>query len=247
MRCVFCLTSDGGFTSREHALPESMGNLELILPPGVVCDRCNNEVLSRLDQSLCDFSPVKLRRTMLGVTSKAGKLPTFRSGDGTVQHVPGADGQDPTLIFSGSRGQAMLQETAQHPDGRVSLNWSGVMGGPRLTTRYAATLSRALLKAALECAWLDHGDLVYEGHFDHVRDAVLGRPRSGFVSVLSKVDPGTTEAALTYVLDPEGNDAGRMLVLLNYAGIMLATDSRLTAPKGEPTDPPWLTWAFAAR
>jgi hypothetical protein len=116
-----------------------------------------------------------------------------------------------------------------------------------LTERYAATLSRALLKAALECAWLDHGHLVYESQFDHVRDAVLGQPRSGFISFLSKVDPETTEVALTYVLDPEGDDAGRMLVLLNYAGVMVATDSRLTSPKGEPTDPPWLTRAFAAR
>ena len=37
--CLFCRRGDGGWTSREHVIPESMGNTELILPPGVVCDR----------------------------------------------------------------------------------------------------------------------------------------------------------------------------------------------------------------
>lgn len=37
--CIFCRRHDGGFTSREHVFPESLGNEEVVLPRGVVCDR----------------------------------------------------------------------------------------------------------------------------------------------------------------------------------------------------------------
>jgi len=82
--CLFCKRKDGGFTTQEHIFPESLGNTELVLPPGVVCDRCNNEKLSTLDQTICDFMPISLRRTMLGIPSKAGKIPGFRFSEGTI-------------------------------------------------------------------------------------------------------------------------------------------------------------------
>jgi len=34
----------------EHIVSEALGNVTLILPPGVVCDRCNHGTLSRLDE-----------------------------------------------------------------------------------------------------------------------------------------------------------------------------------------------------
>src|SRR5207249_1700021 len=76
--CLVCRRSDGGFTTVEHSLPESLGNRDVTLPNGVVCDRCNNGVLSDLDQSLAEFWPLKIRRTFLGVPSKAGKIPVTR-------------------------------------------------------------------------------------------------------------------------------------------------------------------------
>jgi hypothetical protein len=36
--CLFCRLSDGGFTTVEHALAESVGNTEIVLENGVVCD-----------------------------------------------------------------------------------------------------------------------------------------------------------------------------------------------------------------
>src|SRR5580704_10566091 len=105
--CLFCRRSDGGFTSTEHAFPESLGNSELVLPPGVVCDRCNNGILSQLDQEICNFAPIAMRRTVLGIESKSGKLPLLRCVQGTVEHVPGSDGADPTLVFRSQGGHEM--------------------------------------------------------------------------------------------------------------------------------------------
>ena len=72
--CLFCLRADGGFTSVEHSIPESLGNVTLILPQGVVCDRCNNEELAELDQHLADLMPLKKRRTELGIKNKRGEV-----------------------------------------------------------------------------------------------------------------------------------------------------------------------------
>jgi len=83
--CLFCRRSDGGFATREHPVPESLGNTEQVLDNGVVCDRCNNGVLSDLDQALIEFFPISLRRAMLGIQTKAGKFPVAKFSGGTVQ------------------------------------------------------------------------------------------------------------------------------------------------------------------
>jgi hypothetical protein len=98
--CLFCRRTDGGFTTAEHALPESLGNTEVVLPNCVVCDRCNNGVLSDLDNALADFLPIKFRRTALGVVSKSGKVPVTRFSKGRVTNR-GRDPvtQEPQLFF----------------------------------------------------------------------------------------------------------------------------------------------------
>lgn len=42
MRCIFCAEPSDGSRSREHILPESLGNVDHWLPPGIICDGCNN-------------------------------------------------------------------------------------------------------------------------------------------------------------------------------------------------------------
>ncbi|MGH2369991.1 MAG: HNH endonuclease, partial [Chloroflexota bacterium] len=209
--CLFCRGTDGAVSAREHVFPESLGNTEIVLPPGVVCDRCNNGTLSDLDQAICGFMPVAVRKLILGVASKSGKIPSFRFSEGTVEHIPSSDGADPKLIFNSRTTRGLLRETGRLPDGRVSLEWKG-SGGRRMTARYASQLSRALLKSALECAWIDHGKMVFEPRFDHIRAAVLDAPRDGFFAMLGKADPNSRNVSLTYELLSDDGEAWRMLV-----------------------------------
>src|ERR1700755_1925849 len=65
--CLICRRSDGGFSSVEHILPESIGNTEKILPVGVVCDRCNHGPLSQIDRALGGFLPIEMMRTWHGI------------------------------------------------------------------------------------------------------------------------------------------------------------------------------------
>ncbi|MDE3202836.1 MAG: hypothetical protein KGQ66_01280, partial [Acidobacteriota bacterium] len=162
--CLFCRQRDGGFNSREHILPESLGNTELILAQGVVCDRCNHQTLSTLDPVICDFTPISTRRTMLGVPSNVSmptrcvRVPFQRRDNGFLaRRLRG--GPDLTVPLQSTRRSHKRDRTPT--DGRVLLQWK-FSGGRRLTARYASQLSRALLKAALECAWVDQGDMMLE-------------------------------------------------------------------------------------
>ncbi|MBA2476352.1 MAG: hypothetical protein H0V40_10410, partial [Actinobacteria bacterium] len=82
--CIFCLRHDGGFASREHAFPESLGNTTVILPSGVTCDRCNHGPLADVEQTLIHFPPVGFLRILLGHTNKKGERPVVRWNNATV-------------------------------------------------------------------------------------------------------------------------------------------------------------------
>jgi hypothetical protein len=47
--CLFCKGSTETSVSIEHIVPESLGNIELVLPAGVVCDKCNNYFARKLE------------------------------------------------------------------------------------------------------------------------------------------------------------------------------------------------------
>ena len=74
-RCIYCLSEAGPFTSEEHIVPESLGNYDTVLPKGMVCDICNNEVLSGLDAELVNSDMLGLLKTVFMPYTKDGKLP----------------------------------------------------------------------------------------------------------------------------------------------------------------------------
>lgn len=75
MRCIFCKCQSSSSTSREHIIPESLGNKEHMLPPGVVCDRCNNYIAREVEKPLLDSPYFKEQRFNMSVPSKRNKIP----------------------------------------------------------------------------------------------------------------------------------------------------------------------------
>ncbi|MCP4425759.1 MAG: HNH endonuclease [Chloroflexi bacterium] len=75
VQCIYCLTTTGAFISEEHIFPESLGNDELILPKGFVCDKCNHGVLAELDNALLKFEPIAFLQMQFVPYKKDGKLP----------------------------------------------------------------------------------------------------------------------------------------------------------------------------
>jgi HNH endonuclease len=52
----------------EHVIPESQGNTEHVLRPGVVCDKCNNHFSNHVEGSLLAdpyFADQRFRTTVL--------------------------------------------------------------------------------------------------------------------------------------------------------------------------------------
>lgn len=175
-RCLFCRQRDGGFTSREHIFPETVGNTDLaMLPPAVVCDKCNNGPLAVLDQSLCAHLPIAMRRAMLGISNKAGKGATVRFAQGRIEPLPmeevaPGDSHGLRFVDPGS-GRPLVRDVS--PGVGLQLKIEG-QGGRRLTPRYFSELSRSILKIGFELAYLDYGDELFEPRFDRVRGAILG-------------------------------------------------------------------------
>lgn len=75
MRCIFCKADSSFSKSVEHIVPESLGNKEHTLPPGVVCDKCNNYISRAIEKRLLEqpyFSSLRFRNV---IRSKKGKYP----------------------------------------------------------------------------------------------------------------------------------------------------------------------------
>lgn len=217
---------DGGFTTVEHSLSHSLGNTEVVLENGVVCDRCNNGVLSVLDQALAEFWPLKMRRTMLGVPSKAGKVPVTKFHTGTLTNT----GDNNLFLAIHGAKDARTLRTTELGGGRVHMNLE-VSGGRRMTPRYASEISRALLKGAFDCAWLDHGEMMLSSEFDHVREAVLGSPRDGYLAILRKADPDDVGLELMYTVLPTDDGRRLLAVAAKFYGVLVSTDSFNPEPK----------------
>jgi hypothetical protein len=179
--CLFCKLADRPFTSREHPIPESLGNQtkegqnEIVLPRGVVCDKCNNGVLSRLDYALIDFMPLSLMRTFYGVVSKDGKLPETRLSNAKLRMV--APGH---VVIESNSGKAFRKRGELGFDLRLRSN-------RKVTSKQLREVTRALFKMTLGCMYIDLPDVAVSERFDPIRRIVLGEEDfQGYVTVVTR-------------------------------------------------------------
>lgn len=75
MKCIFCKSDSSQSVSVEHIIPESLGNIEHVLPKGMVCDSCNNYFSIKIEKPLLE-SPyfISLRSQNL-IENKRGRIP----------------------------------------------------------------------------------------------------------------------------------------------------------------------------
>jgi len=72
---LFCKKDSCASISVEHIIPESLGNLSYILPPGVVCDRCNNYFSQQVEKPFLNSPAIVHLRFHQNIVSKRGKVP----------------------------------------------------------------------------------------------------------------------------------------------------------------------------
>jgi hypothetical protein len=233
--CLFCRRGDGGFTSVEHIFPEALGNTELLLPVGVVCDRCNHGPLAEADEALSRFLPIDLMRTWHGIPSKSGKLPSFNFDNGALRCVsPGHihlqldsyKGQPKGASGAGAHGMSF---SAWRNEGTPS----------RLRN-----VHRALLKMAVEFAWMDLGEDEALGEpFDHLRERVLNGGHGGYLVFPERID-AAEEISFQYERhDGFAPDHPVIAMLASFWGFPLFTDSHFAKP-AKPAPPGLILHTF---
>lgn len=189
--CLFCKSKKNSFQGEEHIIPESLGNNELILKKGVVCDKCNNGVLAGLDQALVEFDPILFFRTFHGVKSKKNKVPV--SGFNTMKM------DNPTGGHVNIKLDKMTKKYFEKTPEGFRLHWRGKR---RMGAKNVKILARALYKIGLEVVYLDHGsDFTHTPRFDEVREIILGKKDfSGYLLVGTNKGPvnPSMKSGITY-------------------------------------------------
>ncbi|MDD9934128.1 MAG: hypothetical protein OXT09_11025 [Myxococcales bacterium] len=77
MRCVFCKQPSDDSRSVEHIIPESLGNTEHVLAPGVVCDGCNNYFSRNVEDPFVNSGQMRELRFQMAIPSKRRRVPTL--------------------------------------------------------------------------------------------------------------------------------------------------------------------------
>lgn len=75
MRCIFCKKNSSNSKSEEHIVPESLGNKSHVLPPGVVCDRCNNYFSIKVEKPFMESKAIVHLRHHENLFSKKNRTP----------------------------------------------------------------------------------------------------------------------------------------------------------------------------
>lgn len=80
--CIFCKSDTQNERSREHIIPESMGNVNHILPLGAVCHDCNQYFARKVERPLLESPVFRHLRAGMKVPSKRGRVPAWDASDG---------------------------------------------------------------------------------------------------------------------------------------------------------------------
>jgi hypothetical protein len=158
--CLYCgdVEPTGG---EEHVLSVALGNWFWVIPPSVVCGRCNSGVLSTLDRGLQVHPLIALVRTLAGITGRKGQ--PAEVGASNVRLRRDDDG---ALHLEADHARHIRRsgETVT-----MTPKWANFGPAQRRLT------ARALLKIGLGTIWLARGpDETVAARYDHVRGAVLG-------------------------------------------------------------------------
>ena len=162
-KCLFCLSSKEPFYRVEHPIPESLGNNDLFLDPGFVCDPCNQYFGSKIEQKVLNSPPFSIERIAAAVKTKKGKLPKVQyNGDLSLFSTGYKDG----IIFATSPSE-YLGIDAKHflydKVGNIILNISP-------NSRDDFYTVRLLLKMGLELLLCINDINPYDPIFDKARN-----------------------------------------------------------------------------
>ncbi len=145
MRCIFCKQDTSASRTAEHIIPESLGNKDHVLPPGVVCDQCNNYFGLKVERPLLDADYFRQARFRNLIGNKEDRIPTIQGlllpGIVPIEMSRNEDGQ--SIFVARERDlPKFIQSLESIHDGKLVF--------PVATGPDEDLMSRFLAKAALE-------------------------------------------------------------------------------------------------
>lgn len=178
MLCLFCKQDSSNSKSIEHIIPESLGNKHLILPKGLVCDKCNNYFARKVEQPFFQLPGLNELRFEQGLANKKGLIPSidgYINGKSVNIHRKYQD----SPLFSNEE-TFMIENTTQ--DELFNITNGEIIFrafSDDLLLKQSITLSRFIAKIAFEClalklikeeGWLDY--LLNDNIFNPIRNYV---------------------------------------------------------------------------
>lgn len=100
MQCIFCKQDSSKSKSVEHIIPESLGNTTQTLPPGVVCDKCNNYFSRKVEKPFLESAAILQLRFHQEIPSKRGNIPPINGI--LTPNFPAILRRDPKSHFAAS-------------------------------------------------------------------------------------------------------------------------------------------------
>ena len=77
-RCIICKHNSENSKSVEHIIPESLGNKNIVLPKGVVCDKCNNYIGRKIEEPFLNDPYIMEIRFKSRILNKKKKSPIIK-------------------------------------------------------------------------------------------------------------------------------------------------------------------------
>jgi hypothetical protein len=210
--CLFCRRDDGGFAGEEHIIGYALGNRDFVLPPGVVCDRCNNGPLQKAEQALSSFPIIEMLRAERGLGTRSNRgLLISMDGTRVWWEAPGE------LCVSPAKPGVVTRTGPSR--GKLELT----TGKPEPARRFER-MTHAVWKAALEDVYRIHGpELAFDPKFDRIRNATIGHTQSRGWAFCPKESKPHNEVTLS-ILPCVTDGRERCPVCLDVFGVAIVTD-----------------------
>ena len=161
--CIFCRCDTAQSVSVEHVIPESLGNSTLILPKGIVCDKCNNYFSRKVEKPFMELIEIKALRFHETLPSKRRRVPSLMGM--MAPNIPAKFTYDnKTKITHVDIPAHALNELQDMKEGEFLLP---VPALPQSNI----TVSRFLAKVAVECMALRlmHNDEMHKSFIDDLQ------------------------------------------------------------------------------
>ena len=179
MRCIFCKSDADSSRSREHIIPESLWNVSHVLPPGIVCDKCNNYFSREVEKPFLESPAILALRFQEALPSKRGIIPPIAGM--VLPNIPAyvcrhTEGQ---FIGSITIPEQFVPAFMQKSEGRLVFPVGGAPPQGKILSRFLAKIAMEAMAQRL----LEFPAMLEQLATDTQTDAIRNHVRRGEIDL----------------------------------------------------------------